>query len=493
MARGRKPKNKVVEESEEIESSGQVEFENDVKLEDSLVGEDQDNEQTEDGESPYGDEFLSPSEKRRLRNITSKKKQFEMNSALAETLEKDKLKRYAFLLGQTQIFSHFIKDLKAKGVDVSSIEGEIESNTDKSSSEAAKVGRKRKTEKEEDEDLLNNEENAEVVLTLDTTIFNESPSYVVGGKMRDYQVQGLNWLISLYDNGLNGILADEMGLGKTLQTISFLGYLKKFRGVKGPHIVIVPKSTLQNWMNEFKKWVPEIDVFMFHGLKDERKPLVENFLKPMNFEVCVTSFEMCLLEESQLKKISWQYLIMDEAHRIKNESSGLSKIVRLFKTRNRLLLTGTPLQNNLHELWALLNFLLPDVFSSSDDFNTWFSSDSGDQENVVQQLQKVNEILRPFLLRRIKADVEHSLLPKKRVNLYVGMSEMQRKWYKAILEKDIDAVNGSKVGKTATRLQNIVMQLRKCSNHPYLFNGAEPTEYTNGTKDANGPHLIENA
>lgn len=132
--------------------------------------------------------------------------------------------------------------------------------------------------------------------------------------------------------------------------------------------------------------------------------------------------------------------MIDEAHRIKNENSSLSQIVRLFNCRNRLLVTGTPLQNNLHELWALLNFLLPDIFSSSEDFKSWFSEDQGgDQDKVVQQLHKV---LRPFLLRRIKSDVEKSLLPKKRINLYVGMSQMQRSWYKKLLEKDIIALNG---------------------------------------------------
>lgn len=191
-----------------------------------------------------------------------------------------------------------------------------------------------------------------------------------------------------------------------------------------------------------------------------------------------------------MKKISWEYIIIDEAHRIKNVNSILSQIVRLFNSRNRLLITGTPLQNNLQELWALLNFLLPDVFSSSEDFDKWFESrgEGGEDSNeVVKQLHKV---LRPFLLRRVKIDVEKSLLPKKEINVYVGMSDMQRKWYRSILEKDIDAVNGmsstlfsleflftvlsgatgKKEGKT--RLQNIVMQLRKCCNHPYLFDGA---------------------
>ncbi|KAI8848985.1 SNF2 family N-terminal domain-containing protein [Chytridium lagenaria] len=373
----------------------------------------------------------------------------------------DSLKRYSYLLGQTDLFSHFINTSKLKGSNLSAFNAATD---EKPTKRPAKDGsrRHRLTEKEEDEALLKQDETEEEEYP---TVFTESPPFVKGGKMRDYQMQGLNWLISLYQNGINGILADEMGLGKTLQSISFLGYLK--------HI---------------KRWVPDLEPFLFHGDKEHRATLVKEKIQTEDFEICVTSYEMCLLEKSALRKISWQCLIIDEAHRIKNENSSLSQIVREFNCRNRLLLTGTPLQNNLHELWALLNFLLPDVFSSSEDFNSWFDAREGDQDLVVAQLHKV---LRPFLLRRIKADVEKSLLPKKRTNLYVGMSAMQRKWYQNILEKDIDAVNGSVGGKKSggkTRLLNIVMQLRKCCNHPYLFDGAEP-----GPPYTTDQHIIDNA
>jgi len=304
--------------------------------------------------------------------------------------------------------------------------------------------------------------------------------------MRDYQVQGLNWLISLYENGINGILADEMGLGKTLQTISFLGYLRFIQGVKGPHLIAVPKSTINNWAREFAQWIPEINALVFQGAKEERQELVKDRLLTQDFDVCITSYEMVLREKAHFKKFAWEYIIIDEAHRIKNEESMLSQIVRLFNSRNRLLITGTPLQNNLHELWALLNFLLPDVFSDSAAFDQWFQQQDADQDAVVKQLHKV---LRPFLLRRVKSDVEKALKPKKEVNVYVGMSEMQVKWYRRILEKDIDAVNGA-VGKREgkTRLLNIVMQLRKCCNHPYLFDGAEP-----GPPYTNDEHLVFNS
>ncbi len=253
----------------------------------------------------------------------------------------------------------------------------------------------------------------------ETTCITESPSFI-HGTLRDYQIQGLNWLISLHENCLSGILADEMGLGKTLQTIAFLGHLRYNKGIDGPHIVIVPKSTLDNWRREFAKWTPDVNTLVLQGTKEERALLLKDKLMEADFDVCITSFEMVIREKAKLGKIRWQYIVIDEAHRIKNEESALSQIIRLFYSRNRLLITGTPLQNNLHELWALLNFILPDVFGESDVFDEWFESQSQDQDEVVQKLHKV---LSPFLLRRVKSDVEKSLLPKKEVNLYVGMTD----------------------------------------------------------------------
>uniref|UniRef100_A0A2K6BXA5 SNF2 related chromatin remodeling ATPase 5 n=1 Tax=Macaca nemestrina TaxID=9545 RepID=A0A2K6BXA5_MACNE len=341
--------------------------------------------------------------------------------------------------------------------------------------------RHRRTEQEEDEELLTESSKATNVCTR----FEDSPSYVKWGKLRDYQVRGLNWLISLYENGINGILADEMGLGKTLQTISLLGYMKHYRNIPGPHMVLVPKSTLHNWMSEFKRWVPTLRSVCLIGDKEQRAAFVRDVLLPGEWDVCVTSYEMLIKEKSVFKKFNWRYLVIDEAHRIKNEKSKLSEIVREFKTTNRLLLTGTPLQNNLHELWSLLNFLLPDVFNSADDFDSWFDTNNclGDQKLV----ERLHMVLRPFLLRRIKADVEKSLPPKKEVKIYVGLSKMQREWYTRILMKDIDILNSAgKMDKM--RLLNILMQLRKCCNHPYLFDGAEP-----GPPYTTDMHLVTNS
>ncbi|KAK6074830.1 SNF2 family domain-containing protein [Seiridium cupressi] len=409
------------------------------------------------------------------------------HDALGESKEDDSIRRFRYLLGLTDLFRHFIETnpnprIREIMAEIDRQNEEAEKTKRKGSRQGgAATGRVRRTEAEEDAELLKDERHGGSA----ETVFRESPPFIQG-TMRDYQVAGLNWMISLHENGISGILADEMGLGKTLQTISFLGYLRHIMDIKGPHLVAVPKSTLDNWKREFERWTPEVNVLVLQGAKEERHALINERLVDEKFDVCITSYEMILREKSHLKKFAWEYIIIDEAHRIKNEESSLSQVIRMFNSRNRLLITGTPLQNNLHELWALLNFLLPDVFGDADAFDQWFSGQDQDQDTVVQQLHRV---LRPFLLRRVKADVEKSLLPKKEVNLYLGMSDMQVMWYKKILEKDIDAVNGAG-GKreSKTRLLNIVMQLRKCCNHPYLFEGAEP-----GPPYTTDEHLVFNS
>nr|CAD2138859.1 unnamed protein product [Meloidogyne enterolobii] len=350
-------------------------------------------------------------------------------------------------------------------------------------SKSAKDGdhRHRMTEKEEDEQLLQ-----QSALTSGSTfVFENTPPYIKNGEMRDYQIRGLNWLIQLQHNGINGILADEMGLGKTLQTISVLGFIKHYKHQNGPFLIIVPKSTLQNWENEFKRWCPSISTVTLIGDQEARQKIIQETIQPHNFEALITSYEMVLKTLSVLKKFMWRYLIIDEAHRIKNEKSKLSEMVRLLKSKNRLLITGTPLQNNLHELWALLNFLLPEKFGNSDDFDAMFAEDNVLAENS-DLVKRLHRILQPFLLRRLKSDVEKSLLPKKELKVYVGMSKLQREWYTKILMKDIDILNSSgKVEKA--RLMNILMHLRKCTNHPYLFDGAEP-----GPPFTTDKHLVDN-
>ncbi|KAK5643876.1 hypothetical protein RI129_007721 [Pyrocoelia pectoralis] len=344
-------------------------------------------------------------------------------------LENDCSKRFDYLLKQAEIFSHFI--------------------TSQPSKEPKKpiIGKRKKVKDQPD------------VEPLEAVRFESNPHYIINGEMRDYQVGGLNWMISLYEHGMNGILADEMGLGKTLQTIALLGFMKHYKSVPRPHI----------------KWCPSVRAVCVIGDKEVRVS---------EWDVCVTSYEMALKEKAVFKKFHWRYMVVDEAHRIKNEKAKLSEILREFKSTNRLLLTGTPLQNNLHELWSLLNFLLPDVFNSSDDFDAWFNINQFFGDNAL--VERLHAVLQPFLLRRLKSEVEKGLKPKNELKVYVGLSKMQREWYTKVLMKDIDIINGDgQIGKM--RIQNTFMQLRKCTNHPYLFNGAEP-----GPPYTTDEHLIFN-
>lgn len=448
----------------------------------------------------------TPAEIRKHYFVEDEKKSFDVEATA---------NRFKYLVSLTPLFKHFLNVKASKDDKFSRVLSLVENGANGSgngSTKSAADHRRRRTEKEEDAELMKEEEDETDPLVQDLEQegeftdsgyeFSQSPKYI-NGSLRPYQIQGLNWLVSLNTNDLSGILADEMGLGKTLQTISFLGYLRYIKGIKGPHIVIVPKSTLENWQREFAKWTPEVRTCVLTGDQEVRNQIIKEKIQTCQFDVLISSYEIVIREKSVLKKINWQYIIVDEAHRLKNEDSLLSQIIRMFHSKNRLLITGTPLQNNLHELWALLNFLLPDVFADSLTFDEWFSKDEGsgegddgdsaeakqkqeDQDKIVQQL---HQVLQPFLLRRIKNDVEKSLLPKQELNVYVGMSPMQRKWYQSILEKDIDAVNGANGKKESkTRLLNIVMQLRKCCNHPYLFEGAEP-----GPPYTTDEHLVYNS
>ncbi|CAN1238801.1 ISWI chromatin-remodeling complex ATPase CHR17 [Linum grandiflorum] len=454
------------EDEEELEAVARSADDSDVDEAggDAAAADDDDVESDEDA----NDNEISRRERARLKEMQRLKRDkvqeiLDAQNASIEADMNNKGKgRLKYLLQQTELFAHFAKP-------------------DPSANPKGK-GRGRhaskKTEEEEDEEYMKEEEDG----ASGNTRLLTQPS-CIQGKMRDYQLAGLNWLIRLYENGINGILADEMGLGKTLQTISLLGYLHEFRGITGPHMVVAPKSTLGNWMNEIRRFCPVLRPIKFLGNPEERRLIREELLVAGKFDVCVTSFEMAIKEKSALRRFSWRYIIIDEAHRIKNENSLLSKTMRLYNTNFRLLITGTPLQNNLHELWALLNFLLPEIFSSAETFDEWFQiSAENDQQEVVQQLHKV---LRPFLLRRLKSDVEKGLPPKKETILKVGMSQMQKQYYKALLQKDLEVVNA---GGERKRLLNIAMQLRKCCNHPYLFQGAEP-----GPPYTTGDHLITNA
>jgi SWI/SNF-related matrix-associated actin-dependent regulator of chromatin subfamily A member 5 len=307
-----------------------------------------------------------------------------------------------------------------------------------------------------------------------------------------------------------------MGLGKTLQSISILAYHWEYLKIQGPHLICVPKSTLSNWMNELKRWCPCLRAIRFHGSREDREQLIEDYFTPQaaahdgkrpdkqimdengelvddnsdnprRWDVCVTTYEVVNTERHTLSKFAWKYLVIDEAHRLKNDASMFSTTVRSFRTANRLLLTGTPLQNNLHELWALLNFLLPDIFSSADQFDEWFNLEIDDEEAKKNMISQLHKILRPFMLRRLKADVAKGLPPKTETIVMVGMSKMQKQLYKKLLLRDLDTFTGQGNNKNKTAVLNIIMQLRKCCGHPYLFEGVEDR-----TLDPLGEHLVNN-
>ncbi|EPS45307.1 hypothetical protein H072_718 [Dactylellina haptotyla CBS 200.50] len=280
------------------------------------------------------------------------------------------------------------------------------------------------------------------------------PKLVTGCVMKDYQLEGLEWMASLFENGLNGILADEMGLGKTLQTISLFAFLREM-GVNGPFLVAAPLSTLSNWVDEFAKFTPDIPTVLYHGNPQEREELRNTRLKTKDyrnvgpkFPIVCTSYEIIMNDRKFLAAYDWKYIVVDEGHRLKNFNCRLVRELEKYPSANRLLLTGTPLQNNLVELWSLLHFLLPQVFNDVESFQSWFDfSDlqhSGKSRKEMKESMAANlvtslhQILKPFLLRRLKSDVALNLPKKREYILYAPLSATQKELYRRILEKDTE-------------------------------------------------------
>jgi|GEM_PF-2134840 len=315
------------------------------------------------------------------------------------------------------------------------------------------------------------------------------PSNITFGDMRPYQLEGLRWLEHTFQNGVNSILADEMGLGKTLQTIAFLTHLKFEMDVSGPFLVIVPLSVLTAWANEFQRWSPDMKVVKLHSSsKEERDRLKKETLNDLEaFDVVITTFEMIISNNMKYmlsSKMWWRYVVIDEGHKIKNDNTDLSIAVRSINCMGRLLLTGTPLQNNLHELWALLNYLYPAIFTASETFDGCF--DLSKQIVETDMLEKAHYLIRPFVLRRTKGEVEQKMPPKDEIEIKVPLSEMQKYWYKMLLLKDarllerveasVDDTKEASEDSSAgdwKKLQSLMMQLRKVCNHPYLLPNAE--------------------
>ncbi|KAJ8961430.1 hypothetical protein NQ318_014677, partial [Aromia moschata] len=278
--------------------------------------------------------------------------------------------------------------------------------------------------------------------------------YFEGGTLRPYQIDGVTWMTVLYENGLNGILADEMGLGKTIQVIALICHLLE-RNTSGPYVIVAPLSTLPNWEAEFRRFAPKVPVVVFHGHQLERISQYKQIKKKYTLgdmqtrPVVLTSYQMPLMEEHFLRQFEWQYIIIDEGHRIKNHESKLSKVLRSFNSANRLLLTGTPLQNNITELWALLNFLLPHIFNNMDTFAALLMvEDVQDENKLLEEEQKnnlistIHKVLTPFMLRRLKKDVLNDMVPKKEVNIYCPLSPLQRDLYSYVINKNIAKLRG---------------------------------------------------
>lgn len=308
--------------------------------------------------------------------------------------------------------------------------------------------------------------------------------HLLRGTLREYQHYGLDWLAGLYNNHINGILADEMGLGKTIQTIALLAHLAVDHGIWGPHLVVVPTSVMLNWEMEFKKWCPGFKIMTYYGNQEERKQKRRGWTDDNAWNVLITSYQLVLQDQQSLKRRNWQYMILDEAHNIKNFRSQRWQALLTFKSRARLLLTGTPLQNNLTELWSLLFFLMPsdgqsggvEGFADLKDFSEWFrrpveqilehGRETMDEE-AKGVITKLHTVLRPYLLRRLKADVEKQMPGKYEHVLYCRLSKRQRFLYDGFMS--MAQTKETLASGNFLSIIHCLMQLRKVCNHPDLF------------------------
>ncbi|ALC46989.1 Ino80, partial [Drosophila busckii] len=315
------------------------------------------------------------------------------------------------------------------------------------------------------------------------------------GTLKAYQIKGMTWLANIYDQGISGILADEMGLGKTVQSIAFLCHIAEHYGVWGPFLIISPASTLHNWQQEMERFVPDFNVVPYWGSPNERKILRQFWdqkhlhTREASFHVVITSYQLVVSDYKYFNRIKWQYMVLDEAQAIKSAASQRWKLLLGFNCRNRLLLSGTPIQNSMAELWALLHFIMPTLFDSHDEFNEWFSKDiesHAENKTGIDELQisRLHMILKPFMLRRIKKDVENELSDKIEIMVYCPLTIRQKLLYRALKQKIriedlLHIISGSGTAAApadgsvdrnfTSNLMNLVMQFRKVCNHPELF------------------------
>ncbi|KAF8566962.1 hypothetical protein P879_08921, partial [Paragonimus westermani] len=303
--------------------------------------------------------------------------------------------------------------------------------------------------------------------------------YKNSNKLRDYQLEGVNWLTFCWFHHRNCILADEMGLGKTVQSVAFLLEIEK-TGVRGPFLIIVPLSTVANWQREFENW-SDLNVVVYHGSSTSRNMIQEYEIfykrRPSDstvrhdvykFHALVTTFEILMTDIEFFGQIHWAAAVIDEAHRLKNKKCKLGEGLRYLELDHRVLLTGTPLQNNVEELFGLLNFLEPERFNCS----STFVAEYGDLK-TEEQVESLKALLKPMMLRRLKEDVEKSLAPKEETIVEVELTNMQKKYYRAIMERNFTFLCKGSTYANAPNLMNVMMELRKCCNHPFLIKGAE--------------------
>ncbi|WEW61620.1 ATP-dependent DNA helicase Hrp3 [Emydomyces testavorans] len=298
-----------------------------------------------------------------------------------------------------------------------------------------------------------------------------TPEFVCNGQLKDFQVKGVNFMAYNWVRGRNVVLADEMGLGKTVQTVAFINWLRHVRNQQGPFIVVVPLSTMPSWAETFDYWTPDLNYVVYSGNEASRniikeyELLVDGSVKRPKFHVLLTTYEYVLVDASFLSQIKWQFLAVDEAHRLKNRDSQLYAKLVEFKSPSRLLITGTPVQNNLGELSALMDFLNPGVIEIDEDMDL-------SSEAASFKLAELTKAIQPFMLRRTKSKVESDLPPKSEKIIRVHLSDVQLEYYKNILTKNYAALNQGAKGQKQSLL-NIVMELKKASNHPFMFANAE--------------------
>ncbi|XP_062219951.1 protein PHOTOPERIOD-INDEPENDENT EARLY FLOWERING 1-like isoform X2 [Phragmites australis] len=308
---------------------------------------------------------------------------------------------------------------------------------------------------------------------LTTKVRTKFP-FLLKHSLREYQHIGLDWLVAMYEKRLNGILADEMGLGKTIMTISLLAHLACDKGIWGPHLIVVPTSVMLNWETEFLKWCPAFKILTYFGSAKERKQKRQGWMKANYFHVCITTYRLVVQDSKVFKRKKWKYLILDEAHLIKNWKSQRWQTLLNFNSKRRILLTGTPLQNDLMELWSLMHFLMPHVFQSHQEFKDWFCNpisgmvDGQDKVNK-EIIDRLHNVLRPFILRRLKRDVEKQLPKKHEHIIYCRLSRRQRNLYEDFIASS--ETQATLAGGNYFGMISIIMQLRKVCNHPDLFEG----------------------